>query len=724
MNRVAYRTTDLAIKVLAKVLKANSRFHDVSHIPDGPIIFVINHFTRLETILLPYYLYHLVDRPICSLADDALFHGMLKSYFDRVGVVSTRDPQRDELIVGSLIKAAADWIIFPEGRMVKNKKLIRGKEFMIGDDDQARSPHTGPAWLALRAEIIRRILLQRSPDQEDLTTCFIGQAGIGDDEAISEQSIKIVPVNLTYYPIRARENVLSDMALRYVDEPSERLIEELMAEGTMFLEGVDIDIRIGRPLDMADYIDNPVITDLIEHPDDPAFEQCPEVNDYMKATSKKMMQIYMRRIYEATTVNHDHIQASLVRRRSSAPFRRIDLAGRTHLAVTNMQGRPELKDKLHKSLQQGQAHLLTYDRQQKVESFVELGFESGFLEEDATQQLRKDNDSWNLSPSFHEARIANPAFVMANEIEPLKTVQDCLRRAHSIPDRLVPLVNAYRLYQSDRRLYRSEREAHKAQNEIAYEFGRPFILPARTRKAGVVLLHSYLSVPEEMRDCALLLQKKGFWVYGVRLPGHGTCPESLAQAEIEDWRLALDRGVAILNGICRRVFLGGFSIGGILALEFASHYRQTAGVVAICPPHDLSDYSQRFMPPTDIWNRLFTKWKGSRYNQEYMTFEPENDEINYHRNPVAGVNQAGELLKLVRDRLELIDQPVLIIGADDDQVIGAESARRVYEAIGSKNKELLQFPIDRHNIVYGSHTGVEPRVREAIGAFIKSSLAI
>lgn len=722
MNRVAYLTTDLAIKVLAKILKANSRFHDVSHIPEGPIIFVINHFTRLETLLLPYYLYHLVNRPIWSLADDGLFHGMFKSYFDRVGVVSTRDPQRDELIVRSLITSQADWIIFPEGRMVKNKKLIRGKEFMIGDDDRARSPHTGPAWLGLRAEIIRRILLHHKHDRSDVTACFIEHVGIGDDEAISDESVKIVPVNLTYYPIRARENFLSDMALRYVDEPSERLIEELMAEGTMFLEGVDIDIRIGRSLDMADYIDHPAITGLIQNPDDPEFEQCPEVNEYMKAATRQMMQLYMERIYAATTVNHDHIQASLLRRRSFAPFRRFDLASKTHLAVTNLQCHPKLKDNLHWSLQQSQAHMLTYDRLDKVGNFVELGLESGFLDEDAQNRLVKMRESWAQSPSMHEARIANTAEVMANEIEPLKTVQRCLNRAQNMPDRLVPIINGYNLYRQDQQLYRVERETYKAQNEIEFDFGRPFILPARTRNAGVVMLHSYLSVPEEMRACASLFQKKGFWVYGMRLPGHGTCPESLAQTELEDWRLALDRGTAILNAVCRRIFLVGFSIGGILALDFASYYHPLAGVVAICPPYELSGYSQRFMPATDIWNRLLTRWKGDRYNQEFMTFEPENSAINYHRNPVAGVNQVGELLKLVRDRLEFVTQPALVVGVDDDQVIGPESTRRIYEKIGSENKELLQFPISRHNIIYGNHTGMEVRVREAIASFLLSNI--
>lgn len=722
MNRVAYRTTELAIKMLAGILKANSRFHDVSHIPDGPIIFVINHFTRLETILLPYYLYHLVKRPICSLADDGFFHGVLKSYFDRVGVLSTKDPHRDELIIRSLVTSGANWIIFPEGKMVKNKKLIRGKEFMIGDDQLARPPHSGPAWLGLRAEILRRVLLNRPDGLAETAACIAGQNGIGKEDTISTESVKIVPVNLTYYPLRSRENFLSDMAHKYVGAPTDRMIEELMAEGTMFLEGVDIDIRIGRSLDMAAYTDHQSITALLERPFDPAFDQCPKVDAYMKAAAGRIMHLYMERMYAATTVNHDHIQASLLRKRSFLPFSRSDFAGRAHLAVTGLQRIPELEGRLHKSLRQSQADVLTYDRTGKIGEFIKLGLESGFLVEDDQQRLLKEDDAWDQSPLMHEARIANIAEVMANEIEPLKRVQRCLLRVSRVPDRMVPAVNAYNLYRQDRQLYISEREAHAEKNEIEYESGRPFILPARSRRAGVVMIHSYLSVPEEIRECAKMLNRRGLWVYGVRLPGHGTCPESLARVELEDWRQALDRGVAVLNAACRQIFMVGFSVGGMLALEFASHYRQLAGVAAICPPFELADYSQRFMPSTDIWNRLLSRWKGNQYKQEFMDFEPENSTINYHRNPVAGVNQVGELLKLMKGRLEFVTQPTLVIAADNDQVIGAESAARVYGGIGAAKKEILKFHTERHNIIYGNHTGVETRVHEAVGSFLQSRI--
>ena len=89
MNRFAYRTTGLALKALENLSRARIRLHDVKHVPDKNIIFVINHFTRIETLLMPNHLFKITQVPIWSLAAAELFKGALGNLLDNLGAVST-----------------------------------------------------------------------------------------------------------------------------------------------------------------------------------------------------------------------------------------------------------------------------------------------------------------------------------------------------------------------------------------------------------------------------------------------------------------------------------------------------------------------------------------------------------------------------------------------------------------------------------------------------------
>ena len=104
MNRFAYLTTGLAIKTLSSLSKINIRMHGKKKIPGGSVIFVINHFTRIETIFLPYHIHAITKKQVWSLAAKELFEvPVLEGFLKKLGAVSTHDPNRDELILQTLL---------------------------------------------------------------------------------------------------------------------------------------------------------------------------------------------------------------------------------------------------------------------------------------------------------------------------------------------------------------------------------------------------------------------------------------------------------------------------------------------------------------------------------------------------------------------------------------------------------------------------------------------
>ena len=259
MNPFAYRTTGLAIKTLAGLSKAEIRIHGEENLPEGSSIFVVNHFTRIETLLIPYHIHKLVKIPVWSLADYRFFEGALGAFLEKVGAVSTKNPHRDLLIIKSLLTGEANWIIFPEGRMVKSKKIVEKGRFMISYAGGKHPPHTGAATLALRAEFYRqrlRILLNEYPEE---ARRLMDRFRIDAIEPVLNNNTYIVPVNVTYYPLRAHENLLSKLATRWMDNVPDRMLDEIMTEGSMLMSGVDMDIRFGEPIEIKQFMGQPSI---------------------------------------------------------------------------------------------------------------------------------------------------------------------------------------------------------------------------------------------------------------------------------------------------------------------------------------------------------------------------------------------------------------------------------------------------------------------------------
>ena len=716
MNRFAYLATGQAIRLLSKLSAVDVILHGTENIPRGSIIFVINHFTRIETLLMPLHIYELTKVPVWSLADFNQFGGgHMKGWLDSIAVMSTRDPHRDQLIVKSLLTGEANWIIYPEGEMVKDKKIVERARFMISSAGGKHPPHTGAAVLAFRTEFYRARLRSLATTNPGEAHRLMDLFGIDNLKPVLARQTWIVPVNITYYPLRAHVNALSWLADRLVDDMSERAREEIMTEGSMLLSGVDIDIRFGAPLAVKKQLEYaPIQLDIAAVRrfdfDDPLPSRMK-----MRRVALDMMQQYMSAIYHMTTVNHDHLFASMLR---MFPFSRIDEDNfRRRVFLVTTSSLEQMGVHLHQSLRTSQVHLLTDDRFNKYRDFITLALEKRVVTRKGTTLLRDTSKFSSSVFDFSRARIDNPVAVIANEVVPMRELQrQIFAIACLTPFQLRRRIADY-LINKGVADFAADYDAFYVEGESKpKDVGTPFLVTGRDRGLGVVLVHGFLAAPLEVKELADYLGSRGVWVYVPRLRGHGTSPADLATRTCPDWIESVDEGYAVMSNICRRVVVGGFSFGGGLALDLAARVQEVAGVFAVCPPMRLQDLSSRFAQAADLWNRLMDLAHYDAAKKEFVDISLEHPQINYSRMPIAGVAELERFMAGLEPKLPAINPPALIVQSGGDPVVNPGGSKKLFEMLGSEEKDYLLFDLNRHGILMGEDAG---RVHAAIGDFIE-----
>ncbi|MCK5310940.1 MAG: alpha/beta fold hydrolase [Desulfobacteraceae bacterium] len=716
MNRFAIYMSSYALKTFSPFSKAKVQVHGDNNIPDGSVIYTANHFTRLETILLPYYIHKITKKPAWSLADAELFQGnLLKPFLENLGAVSTQDPHRNYLITKNLISGDAEWIIFPEGMMVKNKKLISHDHFGMQMGDQIIKPHSGAATIALRCEFYRERLRRMENKNRSEFERLINHFEIKDPARVLGIQTYIVPVNITYYPILAKKNLLSTIAEKLIDNPSARTMDELKTEGSMILSGVNIDIRFGKPIRIKDYLHNSFIESDLNSKRAMDFDRNICSRHAMKEHSSKIMGRFLTSIYEMATINYDHILASILRH---LPENLEDediytLKCRLFLAVTRLISKS--KSFFHKSLYQNQISLLTDDRYKKIEHFLKEAIDTGIITH-VKDKIHINSDKINSCNNFHNVRIENPIYVMANEIEPINEVEELIKRVAE----MTPAVVRNRI--KNNLVEKTKDDYHKTYNKYynkeeskEKKIGAPLFLKAENEKAGILLIHGYMAAPEEMRGLAEFFHEKSFTVYVPRLKGHGTSPEDLSTTQYQEWIESVEEGYVILKHTCKKLFVGGFSTGAALALELCARTDDINAAFAVAPPMKLKDLGSHFVPAISLFNNMMKKAYLSKIAKEFIHNDPENPHINYARNPIAGIRELERLTKKLEGDLQNIEVPVLVVQSRKDPVVNPVGTLKLFNKIGSEQKEYFLFDYERHGILLGK--GAD-RIYKNIESFI------
>ncbi len=129
-----------------------------------------------------------------------------------------------------------------------------------------------------------------------------------------------------------------------------------------------------------------------------------------------------------------------------------------------------------------------------------------------------------------------------------------------------------------------------------------FELPANPARGAVLLLHGLTDSPYSMRALAELFAARGWYVVGLRLPGHGTAPAALTRVTWPDWAGATRLAVKHLRaktGPDVPIVIAGYSTGAALAVEYALAALQgemlprVSGLVLLSVAFDINRCTER-----------------------------------------------------------------------------------------------------------------------------------
>lgn len=215
----------------------------------------------------------------------------------------------------------------------------------------------------------------------------------------------------------------------------------------------------------------------------------------------------------------------------------------------------------------------------------------------------------------------------------------------------------------------------------------PFFLQGGAR--GVLLVHGFTGTPAEMRLLGDHLHGCGYTVLGVRLTGHGTTVEELAQTGWQQWYNCVEDGYHLLRGICESVQVVGLSLGGLLSLRLAAE-QPVDKVVALSAPIFLHDKRIARLPLYRIF-RSYAPKKRRRYagiEERYL--------VHYDHTPLSSLSSLLELIKQAEAFLRRVSAPALLVQSRREHTVRPESAEYIYERLASSDKTILWLEKSGH----------------------------
>ena len=205
------------------------------------------------------------------------------------------------------------------------------------------------------------------------------------------------------------------------------------------------------------------------------------------------------------------------------------------------------------------------------------------------------------------------------------------------------------------------------------QLNAPFFLDANSDvpyRGRFLLIHGLSDSAFVWHDFGKVLANMGFDVRAILLSGHGTTPERMLSVNYRHWIAETRAQIQLWSEPGTPLYLGGFSMGGVLATAMALEKPDIAGLFLISPAfHSRLNHMLR-------WSWLYQKVQPWVFGTRLT----EDNPVKYNSIAVNAGTQYYRTTRYLKKRWKrrTLDMPVLVIAANDDSVVDVDYVRDIF----------------------------------------------
>jgi esterase/lipase len=208
----------------------------------------------------------------------------------------------------------------------------------------------------------------------------------------------------------------------------------------------------------------------------------------------------------------------------------------------------------------------------------------------------------------------------------------------------------------------------------------PFEVPASSQvpyRGKYLLIHGLNDSAYVWTDLAQAIAARGFDVRAILLPGHGSHPKEMLNISFRSWLRSVRKHYENWQVDDTPIYIGGFSLGGVLATILALEKPKIAGLLLISPAY----HSQ--LNSLLRWSGIYAKFRPWMFGGLIT----EDNPVKYNSIPINSgtqyFNTTVHLKKMLRDDKkpwlgEHLKMPVMMVATANDSVVDVDYSRYVF----------------------------------------------